>query len=119
YNNWAIGAMSASLDTTTYAEGSTSSLKVTLASENSNINRNITTVIGKKYVLIADVKNVSSERAHVSINTLVDGNKVTSDSFGTSFVSFTATAAAHTIAVVGSGSPGQIFNVDNVRLYEV
>ncbi|MEN1989939.1 hypothetical protein [Paenibacillus hubeiensis] len=119
YNNWAIGAMSASLDTTTYAEGSTSSLRVTLASENSNINRTITTVIGKKYVLIADVKNVSSEHAHVSINALVDGNKVTSDSFDTSFVSFTATAAAHTIAVVGSGSPGQTFNVDNVRLYEV
>ncbi|WP_339276549.1 hypothetical protein MKY59_05960 [Paenibacillus sp. FSL W8-0426] len=119
YNNWAIGAMSASLDTTTYAEGSTSSLRVTLASENSNINRTITTVIGKKYVLIADVKNVSSERAHVSINALVDGNKVMSDSFDTSFVSFTATAAAHTIAVVGSGSPGQTFNVDNVRLYEV
>lgn len=119
YCNWGIGATSATLDTSTYAQGSLSSLKVTLASSNSNISKAVSTTIGKTYLLLADVKNVSTTEVFVSISTIVNGSKVTGSQFTTSFTKFTATATTHAIAVVGSGSAGQVFNVDNVRLYEI
>ncbi|MDK8191554.1 hypothetical protein QP794_15815 [Paenibacillus sp. UMB7766-LJ446] len=119
YSSWAIGATSAILDTSTYAQGSLSSLKVTLASSNSNISKAVSTTIGKTYLLLADVKNVSTTEVFVSISTIVNGSKVTGSQFTTSFAKFTATATTHAIAVVGSGSAGQVFNVDNVRLYEI
>ncbi|WP_440117170.1 hypothetical protein [Paenibacillus sp. QZ-Y1] len=119
YSNWDIGAASATLDTTVSAQGSMSSLKVTLASTNSNISKEVSTSVGKTYVLIADVKNVSTSSTFVSISTVVNGNIVTGSTFGTSFARFTATASTHLIAVVGGGASGQVFNADNVRLYEV
>lgn len=119
YSNWGIGAKSATLDPTTYAQGSYSSLKVTLASNNSNISKTVSTTIGKTYILLADVKNVSTTEAFVSISTVVNGNKATGSQFATSFAKFTATSTTHAIAVVGSGTEGQVFNVDNVRLYEI
>jgi|GEM_PF-857176 len=119
HSNWGIGAASATLDTTVYAKGSMSSLKVTLASTNSNISKAVSTSVGKTYVLVADVKNVSTSSAFVSISTVVNGNIVTGSKFGTSFARFTATSSIHAIAVVGGGVSGQVFNADNVRLYEV
>lgn len=119
YSNWGIGAASATLDTTVYTQGSMSSLKVTLASTNSNISKTVSTSVGKTYILIADVKNVSTSSAFVSISTVVNGNVITGTTFGTSFARFTATASTHAIAVVGGGESGQVFNADNVRLYEV
>lgn len=119
YSNWGIGAASANLDTTVYAQGSMSSLKVTLASTNSNISKAVSTSVGMTYVLVADVKNVSTSSTFVSISTVVNGNVVAGSTFGTSFATFTATASTHAIAVVGEGASGQVFNADNVRLYEV
>lgn len=119
HSNWGIGAASATLDNTVYAKGSMSSLKVTLASTNSNISKAVSTSVGKTYVLVADVKNVSTSSTFVSISTVVNGNIVTGSTFGTSFARFTATSSTHAIAVVGGGVSGQVFNADNVRLYEV
>jgi hypothetical protein len=118
-NDWAVSAQSAEIDKTVHADGSTQSLKITLGGVNGNINRTVNLTIGKTYLLAADVAKITTTKVYVSITSIANGNEITGNSFGLSFARFTATSTAHTIAVVGSGAAGQVFNVDNVRLYEV
>ncbi|MEG6588252.1 hypothetical protein [Paenibacillus barengoltzii] len=113
-----INTGSIQLDTSQKTSGSTS-FKVTIPAESGSISRHMGTVPGKKYVLIADVKNEDTTHAFVSVTGVSNGNLVTDNTFAPSVLRFTATQNDHIIAVVGSGSSGKMFYVDSVRLYEV
>lgn len=109
----------AAIDSTTKVSGA-SSIRVTLPGSNGNIARTVSCVVGKNYLLVAEVKNGTTTSVRVSVTGIADGNGVTSTTaFKTSFLKFTATGINHMVAVVGSGAVGQHFNADSVRVYEL
>ena len=109
------------LDTTNKTSG-ISSFKLTLGSVPATASVTFLTVPGKKYIAIADVKNGNTSKVAISINGITGaaGNEVTSASaFAPSVVRFAATDYFHILTVTGTGSSGNTFNMDSVRVYEI
>lgn len=100
----------------------TSSFKLTLGSVPATASASFLTMPGKKYVAVADVKNGNTSKIAISINGIAGavGNEVTSASaFAPSVVRFAATDFFHIVTITGTGSAGNTFNMDSVRVYEV
>ncbi|WP_139116795.1 hypothetical protein [Paenibacillus polymyxa] len=100
----------------------TSSFKLTLGSVPATASASFLTMPGKKYVAVADVKNGNTSKIAISINGIAGavGNEVTSASaFAPSVVRFAATDFFHIVTITGTGSAGNTFNMDSVRVYEI
>jgi hypothetical protein len=100
----------------------TSSFKLTLGSVPATASASFLTTPGRKYIAVADVKNGNTSKVTISINGIAGatGNEVTASSaFAPSVVRFAATDFFHIVTITGTGSAGNTFNMDSVRVYEV
>ncbi|CAJ1315902.1 hypothetical protein [Paenibacillus nuruki] len=116
---WSFTGGSGVLDTANKAYGS-NAIKMTLSASAGNVYKSIPVVAGKKYVLIADLKNGTANNLKVYV-TGFNGTTVTStSSFQGSYLLFTASSTANLIMGINvTGASGQSAYIDGVRLYEL
>lgn len=106
-------------DTANKTSGS-SSFKLTLSTASAFASYTFLTTPGKKYAIIADLKNGNTTRGSVSVANAGKGNDVTSASvFSPSFMRFAATDFFHNVMITAIGASGNTFNMDSVRIYEI
>jgi hypothetical protein len=97
-----------------------SSFKLTLSTASAFASYTFLTTPGKKYAIIADLKNGNTTRGSVSVANAGKGNDVTSASvFSPSFMRFAATDFFHNVMITAIGASGNTFNMDSVRIYEI
>ncbi|KAF6618251.1 hypothetical protein HFE03_03375 [Paenibacillus sp. EKM102P] len=109
------------VDTANKTSG-TSSFKITLGSVPATASASFLTMPGRKYIVVADVKNGNTSKVAISINGIAGavGNEVTSSSvFAPSVLRFAATDYFHILTITGTGNSGSTFNMDSVRVYEI
>lgn len=116
---WSFTGGSGALDTANKAYGS-SAIKMTLSASVGNVYKSIPVVAGKKYVLVADLKNGTASNLKVYA-TGFNGTSVTStSSFQGSYLLFTTSSTANLIMGINvTGASGQSAYIDGVRLYEL
>ncbi|MCP3808740.1 hypothetical protein NLX78_15995 [Paenibacillus sp. Lou8.1] len=109
------------IDSNNKTNGS-SSFKITLGSVPATASASFLTTPSRKYIAIADVKSGNTSKVAISVNGIVGavGNEVTSGSvFAPSVVRFTAKEYFHIVTITGTGTTGNTFNMDSVRVYEI
>jgi hypothetical protein len=118
-----IGAWSSNVALVSDTANKTSGLasfKLTLSTASAQASYTFLTTPGKKYAILADLKNGNTTKASVSVANSGKGNDVTSASvFSPSFMRFAATDFYHNVMITGTGASGNTFNMDSVRIYEI